>query len=244
MTRVTEQISELNHTIDDLNTKMKQMQEAGKSPHAASPISWGTIMQVKGKTNIRTQRSVDSRIRGYLVPGRTVRADFLKANWYAVFRIEETVRSEKNALGYVYAPILFKAPSPETAVEARAKGGLPAAGKPSQEVFSVAVKSILHKVLPDGKEALLVEFDRFCVPAVYNIEGDAPMIIMDVTRTSSMKKEWSNIRTEGTLIKKIRVNLNPAADILRAVCSDRFLRRGSWSGSSRRTPPGSYPCSS
>lgn len=209
MTRATEKIISLNHAIDEMSTKMKQMQEAGKpgSAHAA-PTSWGTIMHVKGKTNIRTKRSADSRIRGSLMPGQTVRADLLKDNWYAVFKTEETERSEINAMGYVYAPILLKSPSPETAAGAGAKG---------KEIFTVAVKSILHKVLPGGKEALLVEFDRFYVPAVYNIEGDAPMIIMDVTRTSSMKKEWSDMRTDGTLIKKIRVNLNPAADILRIV---------------------------
>ena len=43
------------------------------------------------------------------------------------------------------------------------------------------------------------------------------MIIMDVTCTSSMKKEWSEMLTDGTLIRKIRGNLNRTADILRIV---------------------------
>ena len=223
MIQTNQQISELNDVIGDLRKKLKQIREAGKKEtssrpvHAAAPVSWGTIMHVENKTNIRTKRSLRSKIRGYLMPRQPVRADFLKDGWYAVFKITETARSEKKALGYVYAPRLFKAPSPERASETGEKGGPPAADKPAQEIFSVAVKSIRHKVLPEGKEVLLVEFDRFYVPAVYNIEGNAPMIIMDVTRTSSMKKEWSNIRTEGTLIKKIRVNLNPTADILRIV---------------------------
>jgi hypothetical protein len=221
--RANQQISALTHIIEDLSIKVKQIREPRKnetSPgplHAASPVSWGTIMQVEDKTNIRTKRSADSKLRGYLMPGQPVKADFLKDDWYAVFKITERARSEKKALGYVYAPRLFKSPSPERAVEKGEKEGPPAADKPAQETFSVAVKSIRHKVLPEGKEVLLVEFDRFYVPAVYNIEGDAPMIIMDVTRTSSMKKEWSNIRTDGTLIKKIRVNLNRTADILRIV---------------------------
>lgn len=221
--RADKHISELIHTIDDLSTKMKQIQETGKKENSlgsirnASAKRWGTIMYAEDKTNIRTKRSVDSKLRGYLMPGQTVKTDFLKDDWYAVFKITEKERSEKKALGYVYAPRLFKTSLPETAAEARKKGGLPAADKPAQDIFSVVVKSIRHKVLPEGKEVLLVEFDRFYVPAVYNVEGDAPMIIMDVTRTSSMKKEWSDIHTDGTLIRKIRVNLNRTADILRIV---------------------------
>jgi len=223
MIRANKQISELNNTIDDLSTKIKQLQETGKkenspgSIHAASAKSWGTTMYSKDKTNIRTKRSIDSMLRGFLIPGQTVKADFLKDDWYAVFKITETVRSETKALGYVYAPRLFRTPLPETATEAMKKGELPAVDKSEQDIFSVVVKSIRHKVLPEGKEVLFVEFDRFYVPAVYNIEGDTPMIIMDVTRTSSMKKEWSEIRTDGTLIRKIRVKLNPTADILRIV---------------------------
>jgi len=223
ITRANQQISELNHTIDDLNTKIKQIQETAKkkdSPdwtHIASTEDWGTIMYAKNRTNVRQKRSAASKIRGLLKPGRTVKADFLKDNWYAVFEITETVRSEKYALGYVYAPLLFRTPLPETAVKARGKEGLPAADKLAQQIFSVAVKSIRHKVLPEGKEVLLVEFNRFYVPAVYNVEGDAPLIIVDVTCTSSMKKEWSDIHTDGTLIRKIRVSLNRTADILQIV---------------------------
>jgi uncharacterized coiled-coil protein SlyX len=223
MIQANQHISELNDVIEDLRAKLKQIRETCKkeSPsgpvNAASSASWGTIVHVEGKTNIRTKRSLDSRIRGSLMPGQPVKADFLKDNWYAVFKITEAVRSENKALGYVYAPRLLKAPSPERVVEKGETEGPSAADKSAQETFSVAVKSIRHKVLQEGKEVLLVEFDRFYVPAVYNIEGNAPMIIMDVTRTSSMKKEWSTIRTKGTLIKKIRVNLNRTTDILRIV---------------------------
>jgi len=222
ITRANQQISELNHSIDDLITKIK-LNETGKkedSPdwiHAASAQGWGTIMYAEDKTNIRAKRSVDSKLRGSLMPGQNVKADFLKDDWYAVFKVTETVRSEKKGIGYVHAPRLFKTPLPETGLEARKKGRVPAADKPAQETFSVVVKSIRHKVLPEGKEVLLVEFNRFYVPAVYNVEGDAPMIIMDVTRTSSMKKEWSDIHTDGTLIRKIWVSLIRTANILRIV---------------------------
>lgn len=223
MIRANQQISELNQTIDDLSKKIKQLHETGKketSPdwiHAAFAKDWGTIMYTRDKTNIRTKRSVDSRLRGSLMPGQTVKADFLKDDWYAVFRITEMERSEKTALGYVHAPRLFKAPLSETTPELRKVEELSAVDKQAKEIFAVAVKSIRHRVQPGGKEVLLVEFDRFYVPAVYNVEGSAPMIIMDVTCTSFIKKEWSDIPTDGTLIRKIQVTLNPTADILRIV---------------------------
>ena len=223
ITRASRQISELNQTIDDMSKKIQQLQETGKKEKGQDWIqnafvkAWGTIMYAEKKTNIRTDRSVGSKLRGSLMPGQTVKADFLKGNWYAVFKITETERSEKNALGYVYAPLLFRTPSPERSVKNEEKGALPAVDTPARQIFSVAVKSIRHKVLPRGKEVLLVEFDRFYVPAVFNVEGTTPMIIMDVTSTSSMKQEWSDIQTDGALIQKIRVTLDSAAGILRIV---------------------------
>jgi uncharacterized coiled-coil protein SlyX len=223
MTRVNQQITELMQTIDGLNTKIQQLQETGKNEtppewvHSAFTNDWGSIMYPKDKTNIRTKRSVDSKTRGSLMPGQTIKADFLKDDWYAVFKISETERSENNALGYVHAPRLINTPLPETAPVASQEGKLPALDTPVQDIFSVAVKSIRHRIQPGGKEALLVEFDRFYVPAVYNVEGNDPMIILDVTCTSSMKKEWSDIHTGGTLIQAIRATLNPTAGILRIV---------------------------
>jgi uncharacterized coiled-coil protein SlyX len=213
--RAHQQVSELKQVVDDLSAKLRQHQEAEKKrssqdwTHRALTEAWGTIMYARDRTNILTKRSVDSKPRGMLIPGQTVKADFLKDDWYAVFKITETERAEKNALGYVHAPRLFLTAYPEKAPEAVIEA--------AKEIFSVSVNAIRHRVQPGGKEVLLVEFDRFYVPAVYNIEGDSPVIIMDVTRTSSMKKEWSEIRTKGTLIRMIRVTPNPAAGILRIV---------------------------
>lgn len=176
------------------------------SPHAR----WGTIMQTETKTNIREKRTIHSRVRGALTPGQKVRADFLRDDWYAVFDPEETERLEKKALGYVYAPRLFKVDIP-----AETKGEPTAVTKPLPPTYSVTVKSIRCKVLPEGKEVLLVEFDRSYMPAVYSIEGDKPMIVMDVTRTSSMEKEWADLKPEGVLIRRVQANLNSAAGILR-----------------------------
>ncbi|MEW6334317.1 MAG: hypothetical protein AB1558_08600, partial [Thermodesulfobacteriota bacterium] len=122
----------------------------------------------------------------------------------------------------------------ESATPAEEKDGHPATGMPVDETFSVAVRSIRHKVLPEGKEVLLIEFDRFYVPAVYKIEGGAPRIILDVTRTSSMKQEWSDVSTEGTLVKKVRVHRNRAAEILRIVLD-------MWPGRDYDIRPALYP---
>ncbi|MFH1078820.1 MAG: hypothetical protein V1766_00925 [Pseudomonadota bacterium] len=223
ITKANKKIAEFSNIIGDLSIKIKQIQEAGQKRdpvntiHAPSVESWGTIMYADAKTNIREKRSIDSKRRGFLMPRQTVKADFLENNWYAVFEITETVRSEKKALGYVYAPRLFKTSLPEAAVIAETKRSPTAVDRTAQGIFSVVVKSIRYKVLPGGKEALLIEFDRFYMPAVYYIEGDNPVIVMEVTRTSSMKEEWSEMHTEGTLIRKIRATQNPTADILRIV---------------------------
>lgn len=220
ISRSNRQISELRGTIDDLSIKLKQLQEVGKrrtsddTIHGEVSEAWGTIVYAKDKTNIRAKRSLDSRSRGFLMPGQTVKADFLKDNWYAVFKITEADKLEKNALGYVYAPRLFMTFPPQKTPGAGMKAA-PSEDNTAKEIFSVAVKSIRHKVRPGGKEALLVDFDRFYVPAVYSVEGETPMIILDVTCTGSINQEWSEIKTDGTLIQKIRVSLNTAAGILR-----------------------------
>jgi hypothetical protein len=189
---------------------------ASVSPsHASSAPSWGTIMSVEAKTNVREKRSIDSHLVGSLQPGQRVKADFLKDGWYAVFETTEKVRSEKKALGYVWAPRLSARPPKPADVLADWKEKPTAVMKPAPDAFEVAVHSIRYRGLPDGKEVLFVEFDRFYMPAVYSIEGEKPLIFMDVTRTSSMKKEWSEIRTDGTLIGRIRTHLNPDTGILR-----------------------------
>lgn len=70
-------------------------------------LEWGVIKYTHGVVNIRSDRSTTSKIVGKLGKNEKVKADFLKDNWYAVFRLKENERKEKNALGYVYAPILF-----------------------------------------------------------------------------------------------------------------------------------------
>lgn len=67
---------------------------------------WGNIRYVHSTTNIRAERTTESRIVGQLKAGQKIIADFSKDNWYAVFSLEESVRDESKSLGYVYAPLL------------------------------------------------------------------------------------------------------------------------------------------
>ncbi len=182
---------------------------AGIDGALAAQEKWGTLMYVHAKTNIRAKRSLDSGLKGQLQAGQAVKADFLKDDWYAVFKPAETRRSERYALGYVYAPRLFPTREPQAAA---AKPSLPT--PTDGDTVSVEVKSIRFKVGTDGKESILVEFDRFYMPAVYYLEGKAPRIVMDITNTHSMQKEWLDMQVRGELIKRVRATV-PVGNMLR-----------------------------
>ncbi len=84
--------------------------EAIQAQQATGPQSaedWGVILYAKERTNIRAHRSINSEVRGKIEPGQKVKADFLEDEWYAVFKVKETKRDIKRALGYVYSPRLF-----------------------------------------------------------------------------------------------------------------------------------------
>jgi hypothetical protein len=68
---------------------------------------WGETKYTHDVVNIRAYRSTKSKIVGTLKKNKEVKVDFLYYNWYAVFDVKEAERNEKNALGYVYAPLLF-----------------------------------------------------------------------------------------------------------------------------------------
>jgi hypothetical protein len=184
---------------------------------ALATAKWGTIMYVHAKTNLRAKRTIESSLRGQLQAGQAVKADFLQDDWYAVFKPAETRRNLRYALGYVYAPRLFPTREGEEArAETTAKKEKPSFTiKPGSDAVNVQVKSIRFRVTEDGKEAVLVEFDRFYMPAVYYIEGQSPRIILDVTNTTSMRPEWADMLARGTMIKHIRATSLPAGNILR-----------------------------
>jgi hypothetical protein len=72
------------------------------------PVStgWGEIMTVSSNVNIRADRTTTSKVVGKLVAGQSVRADFYRQGWYAVFPGREAVREEGRAIGYVFGPLL------------------------------------------------------------------------------------------------------------------------------------------
>ena len=75
-------------------------------PSSAIGQEWGVVRYAHQAVNIRSGRTTEAAIVGQLRPGQLVKADFLRDNWFAVFDPNESVRSEDQALGYVYAPLL------------------------------------------------------------------------------------------------------------------------------------------
>lgn len=173
---------------------------------------WGTVMYPKSNTNIRAARSVTSPKQGRLKAGQTVKADFLQDGWYAVFPVTQEERDEKKALGYVYAPLLIEKEDPEpfgpkVAGKESTRAVLPK--KTETEGQPVGVKNIGFKVTGDGKELLLIEFDRFYTPVIFGVEGKEPMIILEIKNVALLKEEWAAIHTGGHYIKQIRSSMQP-----------------------------------
>ncbi len=75
-------------------------------PEAAAAVDWGEIRFVHTATRIRAGRTTESAIIGRLAPGDSIRADFAEGGWLAVFPANAAARDVKQALGYVYAPLL------------------------------------------------------------------------------------------------------------------------------------------
>lgn len=67
---------------------------------------WGEIRYAVRPLNVRADRDAGARRITTLKQGERVKVDFLKDDWYAVFRIGETLRKEKNAIGYAFGKYL------------------------------------------------------------------------------------------------------------------------------------------
>ncbi|MFA5183491.1 MAG: hypothetical protein WC405_19435 [Syntrophales bacterium] len=180
---------------------------------------WGTIMYARPKTIIREKRSMNSSIKGRLVAGQAVKTDFVKDGWYAVFPLTEKQRREDKALGYVYTTRLYSQP-------AKSSVAAPIGEKPSEdraaiaddeENISIDVKNITYKLEDNGKEAILIEFNRFYTPAIFTVEGKSARIVLDIVNVSSFRKEWAVINVGGKIIKRIRCSENPHTHMLRIV---------------------------
>jgi len=72
-----------------------------------SAENWGEIKYTHGVVNVRQNRNTSSPIVSKLKVNERVKADFLVKNWYAIFNINESIKDESKAIGYVYAPLLF-----------------------------------------------------------------------------------------------------------------------------------------
>ena len=185
----------------------------GKSANAiSSAAEWGTIMYPKPNTSIRAKRSSSSKINGQLKTGQPVKADFLRDDWYAVFDVAQKQRDVKRALGYVYAPLLIDKRGPNSTVSAVPEE-MSAAATPVQKIetdgLDVGVKNITFKVAEDGKELLLIEFDRYYTPTLFGINGQDPIIILEIKNVSLLREELAAINTGGNFIRLIRSSMDP-----------------------------------
>jgi hypothetical protein len=168
-------------------------------PTPGDAQSWGTVMSVLGKTNIRANRSMKSRITGELKAGEKIRADFLKNDWYAVFNLNEKYREETKALGYVHALNLSPPVSPLAGAEA------------------ILIKDMTFKKEKDGHEKFLIEFNRFNEPKIFSMDGKKPRIVIDIHNISSVRSGLSRIDVKGTLVKQIRTALDRKTNSMRIV---------------------------
>lgn len=84
---------------------------------------WGEIRWVHVTSRVRASRSTNSDVVGTLAPGDSVRVDFARAGWFAVFPSSATEREESRALGYVFGKLLKEIPP-----GGRASGGAAGSG--------------------------------------------------------------------------------------------------------------------
>ena len=182
-------------------------------PHTMAQ-DWGTILSARSKTNIRAQRSLSAAIKGTLQAGEPVKADFLKNDWYAVFRPDEKIRDEARALGYVHSPRLTAAALPKKTESVAGKNLLPVR---DPSAAAVVVKNITFKREAGGREKVLIEFNRFNAPRIFGIDGANPRIVIDVANVSSTGRGLARIRAGGKLVKQIRTALDRTTNAMRIV---------------------------
>jgi len=181
---------------------------------------WGTILYPKHKTLIREKRSVNSKVKGKLNAGQPVRADFLRNSWYAVFKPTQKQRDEKRALGYVHASSFYRPPaamvSSSSPVNTKSQA-LTSFDKVSVAFPPVDIKDISFKITEDGNEALCIEFNRFYMPALTTVQGEAPRIILSIPDVAALRKDRTIGNAEGKYISKILSSLDPQTHVARIV---------------------------
>lgn len=172
---------------------------------------WGQIMVAREKTNIRAKRTVDSKLKGFLHAGQKIKADYLKDNWYAVFKLREEKHSEHAALGYVYSPRL-------KAMETIEKAANAGNGK-------LEVKVIRFAPDTDEHEKIIIELNRFTAPHLTAIKGKNPRLVIDFENVASASKDFSKIiQADGKLIQRIRSSQDRQKHTFRVVLDLRTGR--------------------
>lgn len=84
----------------------------------ADTNAWGqTFYTHYQSSSIHGGRASATAVRKRLGPNETVKADFKRGEWIAVFKPSEDVRSITNALGYMEVQDLFPAPLPAGTIE-------------------------------------------------------------------------------------------------------------------------------
>lgn len=97
-----------------LTEVVKSAKKSSRTESKTVSSKWGLIRFAHSTVNIRASRSASSKVVSQLKPNQKIKVDFLKGNWSAVFDVNERVRTESNAIGYVYSSLLYPAPKIES----------------------------------------------------------------------------------------------------------------------------------
>jgi lipopolysaccharide transport protein LptA len=74
---------------------------ASTAPKSAETVDWGDVRYIGRKIKYFAQRSQKSKVVGQLKQGDEIKVGFLRDGWYAVFKSEQKVEAEDNALGFI-----------------------------------------------------------------------------------------------------------------------------------------------
>jgi len=190
-------------------------------PLPACAKGWGLIMIAPEKTNIRAERTIDSKLKGSLEAGQKIKADFPRDDWYAVFPLNQKVRRESKALGYVYAPRLQAL---NTGIDVPKKLNTQENGTiDSDKIRNVAadqksvVKDIFVKMEPEEHERVFIVLNRFDIPRTSVIKGTKPRVVVDFKNVSSVREGLANLEVSCKYIRRIRSSLEPPKHTFRVV---------------------------
>jgi tetratricopeptide (TPR) repeat protein len=82
---------------------------------------------------------------------------------------------------------------------------------------TLTVKEIVLKTQKSGEEKVTVLCSQACVPALSELKGNKPRIIMDFAGVSYIEPKYRNVPVSGKYVKEIRSYLDRASKKLRVV---------------------------